>query len=504
MATKIKRLKARAVDQERKERIIEHKKLAKAFAKAMAQQTIHDPDGKTSRRQSRTYSSLTRETVEGYLASPTSNEKNLRDASIFLYQVNSRYRNLLQYYANIPCWVYTISALNYNPDKIKVDNFKKQYQKVCNILESMGIVKHMREAVLTALREGAYYGVIWGGDGNVFILQKLNADHCTIVSVSDGGAFQFAYDMSQIKESDLPTYYPPQFSDMYLRYKNGGSQYQTVPAEISFCIKADPTVPDYSIPPFSAILPNLYYIKNIEDLTEAATELSNYKMIAGKIPVDDEGVPLVDYPTVMQYYNHIAGNVGDRVGVALSPFELKSYDFEKSGATAQIDNVARANENFFSAAGSPAPLHGASDAASGVTKLSVKVDESISFALMYQCEKVVNRFLKTLSGTQKFKINFLPVSIYNRDEMLSKYKEALNYGMCKLQYLATLGVSQYDVLNQNFIEDEILNIDNILTPLRTSSTQSSDGNTAGRPEATDAEISDAGERTRDSDANDNR
>ena len=41
-------------------------KYAIAFAKAVAQQTIHDPSGKTSRRTSRSYSTYTRENVEDW------------------------------------------------------------------------------------------------------------------------------------------------------------------------------------------------------------------------------------------------------------------------------------------------------------------------------------------------------------------------------------------------------------------------------------------------------
>ena len=184
----------------------ERQKFAAAFAKAMAQQTIHDPNGKTSRRTSRTFTSYTRENIETYLESPTANEKELRNASIFLYQTHSRYRNLLHYYACVPRWYYTITPLAFNPEKVKKETFKKQYQKTCNIIESMGIIRSMREAALIALREGAFYGVIWGGDGNSFILQKLNPDYCQIVSITDGNVFQFAYDMSKLKEEDLETY----------------------------------------------------------------------------------------------------------------------------------------------------------------------------------------------------------------------------------------------------------------------------------------------------------
>lgn len=475
-----------------------------AYAKAMAGQVIHDPDGKTSRRTTRSYGGYTKENIEEYLKAPSANEKNLRDASISLYQTNTRYRSLLQYYANLPCWVYTISPVNFNPEKVKPENFKKQYLKVCNILESMGIPKILREITLTALREGAYYGCIWGGTGDGFILQKLDPNYCTIVSIGDGGVYQFKYDMSNIKQEDLETYYPPQFQDMYNAYKNGGSKYQLVPPEISVCLKADTTIPEYSIPIFSGLLPTLFQIKNIEELSENSSELSNYKLLAGKIPVDGNGVPVIDYNTAMAYYSHIANNVGERVGVAISPFDLKDYSFEQSGNTAQIDTVSRASENFFAAAGTSALLHGATNSTSGVTKLAIKTDETIAFGFMFQCEKIINRFLKTLSGTVKFKTHFLEISCFNREDKIAELRSSLNYGIGKLEFIAAMGIPQHDLLGESFIEKSILDIDNLFTPLKTSSTQSSETVASGRPKSGDNKISDNGEATRDNDQNDNK
>lgn len=204
----------------------------------------------------------------------------------------------------------------------------------------------------------------------------------------------------------------------------------------------------------------------------------------------------------MQYYSHIAGNVGDRVGVAISPFELKSYDFEQSGTTSQIDNVARANENFFASAGTSALLHGATNSTSGVTKLAIKVDEAFAFEIMYQCGAAINRFLKTLSGNIKFKVNFLPVSIFNETEMVDLYKNAMNYGMGKLQYAACIGIQQTDLLGQAFVENEILGFDSMFTPMQTASTRSPDDKKSGRP--TSEDVTDEGEETRDTTANDNK
>lgn len=482
----------------------ERQRMAWEFAKKLASQTIHDPSGQTSKKKTRSYSQLSRTDVEGYLASPSTNERNLRSASVYLYQTYTRYRNLINYYADIPCWAYTVSPVGFNPDKVRKENFKKQYQKVCSILESMGLEKTMREVVVTALREGVYYGCIWGANGDSFILQKLDPDNCTIVSITDGGVFEFVYDMSKINETDLSAYYPPQFAEMYREYTRTGKQYQKVPSEISVCFKADPTIIDYSIPVFSGVLPTLFQIKNIESLSEISAELSNYKLIAGKIPTDNNGVPLLDYKTAMQYYHHIANNVGDRVGVAITPFDLKDYSFEQSSATSQIDAVARANENFFAAAGTTSLLHGASNDTSGVTKLAIKVDEAFAFGLMYQCEHIINRFLKTLSGTIKFKIHFLDVSCFNRDEKLAEYKGAMNFGIGKLEFIAALGIRQHDIFGENYVESAILDIDNMFTPMRTASTQSADDNVGGRPLLDDGSISDGGEAARDGDTNANR
>jgi hypothetical protein len=470
------------------------------FAKKLASQQLHDPDGKTSRRKNRSYSAPTRETIEEYLRSPSTSEKQLRESSVYLYQINPRYRNLINYYASVPCWLYTISPVNYNPAKVKKEAFTKQYYRVCNILESMGVARTMRSIVVTALREGAFFGCVWGGNGDSFILQKLNPDYCAIVSITDGGVFQFKYDMSQVNEGDLPTYYPPAFTDMYKEYKRTGEKYQLVPPEIAICFKADPSIIDYSIPVFAGTMPTLFQIENSKEQSETSGEMSNYKLLAGKVPIDDEGIPLLDYNVAMDYYQHISQNVGDRVGVAISPFDLKEFSFEQNATAAQIDAVARASENYFAEAGTNASLHGSNRSnTTGVTKLAVNADEAFAFGLMYQGESIINRFLKLISGTVKFKIHFLDVSCFNRSEKIDQYRSAMNYGIGKLEFLALMDIRQHDIQGENYVADEILDIDNMFTPMKTASTQSGDTGTGerGRPRVSDDDLSDEGERTRD-------
>ena len=124
---------------------------------------------------------------------------------------------------------------------------------------------------------------------------------------------------------------------------------------------------------------------------------------------------------------------------------------------------------------------------------------------MYQAEKIINRFLKLLSGTVKFKIHFLEVTCFNREEKIEEYRSAMNFGVGKLEFLAIMGIHQFDILGENYVEKDLLGIDNLFTPMRTASTQSSaDSKNAGRPELNDDQISDGGEATRDNDTGANQ
>lgn len=501
----------KTLDKEEEERIkekLENKKKTNGFQefiKMLARQVLFDPSRPTT-RQSKTYSgNYTKDNIISWLQSPTANEKNLRNASNFMFMASMHYRRLIEYYAGLPLWAYVISPLNFNPQKqnTKIEAMQKQFIKVANLLEVMNLQDEMRKMVLVALREGAFYGVRWLDSSSSFV-QKLNADNCIITSISDG-VFLFDYDMSSIQKPNLECF-PPQFTEMYAAYEKTGSKWQHVPADIAVCIKADPTTPEYTIPPFSAVMPSLFTIAHAESVQEVAEEISNYKMIAGQIPVDDDGNPKLDWDLAMKYYRHIANAVGDNVGVAISPFELKDFKFDQAAGVAEIDTIARSVQNFWSTAGTSALLHGAVNSTAGVTKLAIKNDETLVFALMKQCERVLNRYLKTqLSGTYRFKVTFLPVTVFNRDEYISKYREAITYGIGKSYYIASLGIPQGDIAGLDYIEDELINLDGRLSPLQSSNTMSAEqSESAGRQALSDDELGDAGEATRDSGANDNR
>lgn len=468
------------------------------FAKALMKQVTYNPKNSNS-RSSRSYSVYSKDRILNWLQNPSSdtNQKNLRDASNYMYISSMHYNRLLNYYAGLYTGAYVISPLSFKADSSK-ESFVKQYRKVSEAIELMNIPAIMREELLVAMREGAFYGVLLSDNNSAFI-QMINPEYCKITSICDG-SFLYQVDMSQIGKN--LEFYPAEFSKMYSDYLRTGEKWQEVPVNISVCIKADSTTIESTIPTFAAVMPSLYSIAASEITQETTRDLDNYKMLAGQIPTDDKGRPLMSRDMVNGYYADISNALGERIGLALSPFKFETFSFENKSKTADIDEFGNAVANFWSTAGTSGLLHGRENDTSGVTRLAIKNDETYVLGMIKQFERVINRYLKTnFTGSNKFKISILPVTVFNIEDYLKYYKEAASFGIGKSQYAAILGISQNDLAGLTYLEKETIPFDE-LVPLKSSYTISS--NDVGRPQTEDSKLSDEGQATRDNDTNSNR
>lgn len=470
------------------------------FAKSINnKQNLINPNNQNS-RTSISFSSYSRQQIVKWLQSPTANEKSLRNASKYMYMVSPHYYRLIQYYAGLSLWAYKMLPLNFNPQKINTKTYQNYYYKAANYLENLNVRHEMQKAASVAFCEGVFYGVSWQTKTSSFI-QKLDPDICRLTSIVDG-TWNFAVDMSKINEDEIDTMYPPEFRDMYDNYTKGDkNNYQEVPESISYCLKMDEANVEYSIPPFASVLPQLYDIENYQDLQESSTVLNNYKILCGEIPRNKDGNPSMEYTDVMKYYNHLANNLPQQVGAAVLPFPVNDINFEKSGGVDSVDIVSRAIEQYWQSVGSPATVHGGAKDTSAAIKLAIKNDEALVFLLMEQAQRLINRHLKDIGSTVKFKIQFLPITVFNQQDVIKTYKEAVAFGVAKSEYAAALGISSFDVQGQTYLEDEILGF-NKITPMMNSHTSSKTSDTTGRPEVDEGDLSDEGARTRDEEGND--
>ncbi len=470
------------------------------FAK-MTKNPIWNIEDQSTRTTPR-YTRYAKEDLLNYMQTPSTNEANIRNASIYMYDSSTQYKRLIQYYSFLLDWVYTIAPLNYDPTKIKEETFRKAYYKVSAQLETMNIPHEMQRATQITLKEGIIYGAIWQS-GTSFFIQRINPDYCVLTSIVDG-TWNYAVDMSKISEKMLPMY-PPEFATMYNAYQTGGNKYQEVPESISFCLKADETNNNYSLPPYASALPMLYDIETYKALQETSTEIGNYKLLAMKIDTDEKGIPLLDWDLAQKYYRQLCASLPPYVGAVVTPMDMSSFEFDKSRGVNDVDTVSRAEEQFWGGTGTSPLLFGSIKSnTAGVLKLSIKSDEELMLGLQKQAERLINRILKNMSGTVKFKINFLPITKFNQEEKAAIYKEAATLGIpgSKAAYAATVGIPQTDLLGMNYIEMNLLDMGN-LTPLVSGYTSSSNNDDSGRPELDDGDLTAEGEQTREKGSNEN-
>ena len=432
-----------------------------------------------------TYTKYTKDQLVTYLGNPASYEKQLRKMSKYLFNISNYYRRLIQYFANMSTFSYTISP--YGPDRSKTVNankFKKAYYSSVTAVELMNLPHEATKMFTIAFRDDVYYGYEWETNDSV-AFQNLDADYCKISSIEDG-VYNFAFDFSYFdsNQDKLPNY-PPEFQTMYKTYKTNTQSYkwQELDSTKSICIKVNEH--DYiPIPPFVSLFSALADIEDYRAISKNASETNNYKALAMEIPLGDKGEFLIDYNDAKEFYDMMTNVLPPNIGAILTPMKLTDWNFEKSGVNSDTNEVAKAEATFFTTAGVNKILFGGGEDPSATTlNLCTVNDQMIVFAVMRQLERWVNRKLKSVSSSYKFRINFLPVTHYNIAEMHERYLKDATYGMpTRTAALATAGYAGTDYENMTYLENEILGLSNGEMPLKSSNTQSgSAGDKGGRP-----------------------
>lgn len=432
-----------------------------------------------------TYTKYTKDQLVTYLGNPASYEKQLRKMSKYLFNISNYYRRLIQYFANMPTFSYTISPYGLDRSKtVNANKLKKAYYSSVAAVELMNLPHEATKMFTIAFRDDVYYGYEWETNDSV-AFQNLDADYCKISSIEDG-VYNFAFDFSYFdsNQDKLPNY-PPEFQTMYDTYKTNTQLYkwQELDSTKSICIKVNEH--DYiPIPPFVSLFSALADIEDYRAISKNASETNNYKALAMEIPLGDKGEFLIDYNDAKEFYDMMTNVLPPNIGAILTPMKLTDWNFEKSGVNSDTNEVAKAEATFFTTAGVNKILFGGGEDPSATTlNLCTVNDQMIVFAVMRQLERWVNRKLKSVSSSYKFRINFLPVTHYNIAEMHERYLKDATYGMpTRTAALATAGYAGTDYENMTYLENEILGLSNGEMPLKSSNTQSgSAGDEGGRP-----------------------
>lgn len=447
-----------------------------------------------------TFYLYSKDQISEFLKDPARNEKNIRNAVIYIYGASSHFRRLIQYFSSLSDLAYVVSPHKIDTSAAKPQTIKRNYQKVLNTLSSMDIKNQFAKILTVCLREDVFYGTMWVNTDSI-IIQQLPSDYCSIAVIEDNVlnvSFDFSYFDTNAQYLEN---YPAEFSAKYDLYQKDrtGMKWQELDSPTSFAVKCNNDILNYAIPPFAGILREIYDIEDYRQLKISKTELENYAMLVMKLGINKEGEWEMDYDKAKNFWKNLDSVLPDEIGSVLSPMEINKISFEKTN-TGDTDTVSEAEQNLFSAAGVSSLLFNNSKASANALSLSIKADQAMTFSIVKNIEKVLNRFIHAQSYGKNFKVTFLDCSPFNRKECGDAYIKACQLGMPMISYYcASQGLSQDEMDCMNFLEDDVLGVKDRFIPLKSTSTMSSGSpnDNPGRDKKEDDDLTESGERTRE-------
>lgn len=442
-----------------------------------------------------TLSLFSKDDITKYISNPYTYEKQLRNAVTYIYGASSHFRRLVQYFACLNDLSYVVAPYRVDPKSVNMRSMNRNYRRVLNTLSSMNIKTQFPKILTVCLREDTYYGTMWITNDNITI-QQLPSDYCSIATI-EGNVPNVTFDFSYFdSRQSLLEYYPSEFKTKYEIYrKNRSIRWIELDSPTSFAIKCNSDTLDYAIPPFAGILREVYEIEDYKQMKIAKTALENYAMVVMTLGIDKDGNWQMDLDKAKEFWRNLDAVLPDEIGSVLTPMPVDKISFEKSH-TANINTVAEAEEELFSAAGVSSLLFNNDKASANALALSIKADQAITFGIVKSIEDMVNRFIQSQSYGKNFKVNFLDVSIFNRKEMGDMYLKAAQYGMPTVSlYCASQGLGQAELDSMNFLENNLLEIKKLFIPLQSSSTQSAKSESNGATDEGGAPPKDANDLT---------
>lgn len=476
------------------------------FAKAEeAIRQYRDPSKNTRNRNISTFS---KDTLRSYLQNISSNEKNIRNLSWYLYYRSQIYARIVNFYANM----FDLNSRSIIPsyDLVKggdTSKVLKSYNDTLDIIDNMRVQDELYNAFLTCFIQDVFYGVVFYDDTGIFIY-NFPADYCKITGKYMTGDYSYSIDTSYFKShSELLKYFPEPFEKMYNEAQSSGLKWQPVPDENCLCLKFRSEDYETVLPPLTPIFNSLISLSDLEDIQAIADAQNIYKLlwmeletISGSKDIDDWKI---DPSLAIQYFNRMINEaLPEYISAAIVPGKLNEISFGDNDQATDTSKVAKATETVLNTAGGAEILNGATINNTYAFQMAcIQNTEYAISSLLPQAQSWVNRFIGyQLSNPAKVK--FFPVSVYTKQDFKDQMLQAAQNGLStKLAYNTLNGFSEKDTLALNFLEEEILHLADKLVPLSTSYTQSNnDGYTnevgQGAPKKDTKDLTDSGERSR--------
>lgn len=449
--------------------------------------------------------------IELALKHPKQGWKILLRASQELMLCSPHYFRMNNLYSNMAlfCWWVDLYDVKENA---KIDNVKKIYSNLAAKLEGMNLKHEFSKIMKVIPYQDIYCGLVFENQSD-FFFQQIDYKICELYKIQDG-LYNFKIDLTQIKAQNLDAY-PDYVQQAYLDLRDGkananvNGQWYTPPADKQICLKMNSQW-TFPYPILISLIKDILDLDVYKKLKLQSARTDNYKAIAVEVPIDENTVdkPLLTPETLGIFAEINRESMTDDIGL-LHTLGSGATPISFKDSSNTRNNVSDAVDELYNSSGISKELGNGSSSGTALT-FSIENDSGFIYGLYRQFERWVNRWIKTRKYNKtafKFLFYLVDVTIFNRDNVSKRYKEACSLGVTVIdKWLATLDITPSRTLGSFILHKDIFDFQNNFVPLSSSFNSSVDSNETGRPtnKSKNETLDEAGEKTEELDSNNKR
>lgn len=420
-----------------------------------------------------------------------------------LMRISPHYYRMNQLYSNMALFCWWVDLYDVR-DSANTETIKKIYGNLTAKLETMNI-KHEFSKIMKFLPYQDIFCGVLVENQNDFFIQQIDFKICKLYEVQDG-LYNFIINLSAISPQNLSAY-PDYIQQAFCDFRDGKIQnWYEPPADRQICVKLNSQWL-YPYPLLIGLVRDILDLDIYKKLKLQSARTDNYKAIMVKVPIDESTIdkPLLTPETLGIFAEINRESMSDDIGLIYNlGSDGEAISFKESSNTR--NNVADSVNDIYDSAGISKELYNGSSSGTAVT-FSVENDSGFVYGLYRQFERWVNRYIKLRKYNKsnfKFYFYLLDVTIFNRDTVSKRYKEAVSLGVTVIdKWLATLDMTPSRTMGSFVLHNDIFKFHDNFIPLSSSYNNSGE---SGRPTAASQgeQLSDSGEATKDADSNKNR
>lgn len=430
---------------------------------------------------------------------------HMRELSRLFYRYSGLYRRVISYYAHLLLYQYVMTPRI--SGTIAKNKVMARYENALEYLDSLDIQLNFSRITQLVLKQGVYYGVLRTFNGSS-VFQDLPLEFCRSRYKNQQGIDVLEFDVryfdkiAEDQRKNALQAFPAEIAKYYSRYSNRTSKldpWMMVPDNIGVVFYFN----DFT-PYFISSIPAVLRAENAQTREEEKDQQELELLLINRMPINTkENQPVFSLQQTAVIHKGLADMLADNKFIdVLTTFGDTSLEkVQDHAGEANRDNIGKFSNAAYAALGVSNSLFNAEG--NTALKYSVDKDTSLMFAFAITYSKWLSFQVNRLFGNDKiaFCVQFLPLTIHNRKEMVDTYLRGAQSGYSKFYAGVAQGIKQSNFTSLLKFENEFLELGEAM--ILPQNEQKKDGKTKdngnsrdigsdgpGRPELDDAEKSD--------------